>query len=335
MPTTPKQIAVSATDLEQEARQVEAEAQRAMSELAQPATPQTATQTPPSGGLGITGDSPNNSVLASQYETEINRLKAHSQEMELKVQQAEAALQQFQQQLSSQQPNHPSVGAQQELVDKLRQQQAQSDAYRQELEQKLSTGGSQDHLHAEYAPLPQVTPVISEQPTPTPAPAPAAAPTEPVAPAAPTVSPTTPPASVVPQDAGGELDLQAKMAAAGVGGTEPAVSAPTTSASTATDAAAPQQKTVALTNQPNIINGSVVDAQGQLIPGVVVVVKNAQGESKRALKTNKLGQFVVTTPLSNGTYSVEVDKKGLSFDIMKVELTGSVLQPILIKSKSG
>ena len=162
------------------------------------------------------------------------------------------------------------------------------------------------------------------------------APTEPVAPATPAAPPTTPPASVASQDAGGELDLQAKMAAAGMGGAEPAVSAPvTTSAAAATDSAAPQQKTVALTNQPNIINGSVVDAQGQLVPGVVVVVKNAQGESKRALKTNKLGQFVVTTPLSNGTYSVEVDKKGLSFDIMKVELTGSVLQPILIKYKSG
>ena len=222
------------------------------------------------------------------------------------------------------------MGAQQELVDKLRQQQAQSDAHRQELEQKLSSSTSQTHLHAEYAPLPQVTPVISEPPAPMPAP------TEPVAPATPAAPPTTPPASVASQDAGGELDLQAKMAAAGMGGAEPAVSAPvTTSAAAATDSAAPQQKTVALTNQPNIINGSVVDAQGQLVPGVVVVVKNAQGESKRALKTNKLGQFVVTTPLSNGTYSVEVDKKGLSFDIMKVELTGSVLQPILIKSKSG
>ena len=99
----------------------------------------------------------------------------------------------------------------------------------------------------------------------------------------------------------------------------------------------PTQSTsnVTLTTEPNIINGVVTDQQGQFIPGVIVVVKNAQGESKRALKTNKLGQFVVTTPLANGTYTVEVDKKGLTFDIMKVDLTGEVLAPITIKSKQA
>jgi hypothetical protein len=149
----------------------------------------------------------------------------------------------------------------------------------------------------------------------------------------PSLSFNQPPTPSIEPQAAGELDLQAKMAAAGVASEPAAASEPVAAAATAMAAA--QQKTVALTSQPNIINGSVVDAQGQLVPGVIVVVKNAQGESKRALKTNKLGQFVVTTPLANGTYSVEVDKKGLSFDIMKVELSGAILPPIIIKSKSG
>ncbi len=93
-------------------------------------------------------------------------------------------------------------------------------------------------------------------------------------------------------------------------------------------------KQLILTSEPNIINGRVIDAQDQSVPGVIIVVKNEQGEAKRALKTNKLGQFIVTTPLSNGTYTVEVDKKGFNFDIIQVQLTGMVLPAIDIHAKN-
>lgn len=317
--------------LEQEAQRIEAEAKQAMAEL-----PQTAPNPP---AISTPSTAPQSQVNSTQYETEINRLKAHSLEMEQKAQQAEQALQQLQQQMANQpQSGHPAIGAQQELVNQFRQQQSQSDAYRQELEQKKATEASQPHLHAEYAPLPQVSPVISEQP-------PAPTTSQPEANPQPTpqlqdatpppAEPSTPAPSMQQPQESGALDLQAKMAAAGVGAAEQVATSSSTPGTTQADSTATQQKTVALTNQPNIINGMVVDAQGQFIPGVIVVVKNAQGESKRALKTNKLGQFVVTTPLANGSYSVEVDKKGLSFDIIKVELTGTVLPPTVIKSKSS
>lgn len=79
---------------------------------------------------------------------------------------------------------------------------------------------------------------------------------------------------------------------------------------------------------PNVINGFVKDSRGRLLEGVVVIVKDDQNEPVRALRTNKLGQFVITTPLPNGRYTVEVTKAGLKFDIITVDILGNVLAPI-------
>ena len=218
---------------------------------------------------------------------------------------------------------------------------SQSQAFAQELSQKLESTQGNEHEHVDYQPVPQVPPVIAEQTKPQtepPAQAPAAqsAQLPPQPQPAPTPTPTTTQAAASSVD---NQDLQAKMAAAGLAGADntPAQTPTTSSAQVVDPSSVPTQSTsnVTLTTEPNIINGVVTDQQGQFIPGVIVVVKNAQGESKRALKTNKLGQFVVTTPLTNGTYTVEVDKKGLTFDIMKVDLTGEVLAPITIKSKQA
>ncbi len=263
------------SDLEQEARQVEAEAQKGISQLNQPATP------------------------ASQPTTTTTE-------------------------------SIPATNIQQSLAQAAPTTEIKPQPQTQPTVAPPTITNQPANSHPQYLPVPQVAPVIPEQPEPAPALSspPASTPTA----ATPPLKPAAPTSTSELE----ELDLQAKMAAAGVGSTEPAAATnPQPAVNPTNDSSAATQKTVALTNQPNIINGTVVDAQGQLVPGVIVVVKNAQGESKRALKTNKLGQFVVTTPLANGTYSVEVDKKGLSFDIMKVELTGTVLPPISIKSKSG
>lgn len=114
-----------------------------------------------------------------------------------------------------------------------------------------------------------------------------------------------------------------------------ALDAPAAPAAVVVPAVPPSDKTVPLTSHPNVVNGVVLDGTGQFLAGVVVVVKDPSGEPKRALKTNKLGQFVILTPLPNGTYTVEVDKKGLTFDIMQIELTGAVPPPIEIKAKSS
>jgi hypothetical protein len=84
---------------------------------------------------------------------------------------------------------------------------------------------------------------------------------------------------------------------------------------------------------PNTIHGLVDDPDGLAITGAVVLVKNAAGAPVRALRTNKLGQFLASTPLENGTYTIEVEKEGFVFDEVKIKLTGTSLPPVEIKAK--
>lgn len=87
---------------------------------------------------------------------------------------------------------------------------------------------------------------------------------------------------------------------------------------------------------PNVISGIVKSADGKVIDGVLAIIKRENGDPVRALKTNKLGIFTITTPLSNGTYLIEIDKSGqtgLKFAIINVKLDGSIIPPIEIVGK--
>ncbi len=96
--------------------------------------------------------------------------------------------------------------------------------------------------------------------------------------------------------------------------------------------AIPLDQLPTLTTQANTIHGFVFDLDGQFVEGAVVVIKDDSGEAKRALKTNKLGQFLITTPLNNGRYMVEVDKSGLKIEPLAVELTGQPIKPLMINA---
>ncbi len=96
----------------------------------------------------------------------------------------------------------------------------------------------------------------------------------------------------------------------------------------------PKPTQIALTTFPNVINGIIKDNQGNYLEGVVVVIYDKEGLPVRALKTNKLGQFSGSTPLPNGTYTMELEKDNFSFDVLQIELTGQVLPPLMITSKS-
>lgn len=95
----------------------------------------------------------------------------------------------------------------------------------------------------------------------------------------------------------------------------------------------PEQATVALTTFPNVINGIVKDKEENFLEGVVAVIYDKEGLPVRALKTNKLGQFTGSTPLSNGVYTLELEKDNFTFDVLQIELTGEVLPPLLITAK--
>ena len=87
-----------------------------------------------------------------------------------------------------------------------------------------------------------------------------------------------------------------------------------------------------LTTAPNVINGIVRDHQGLILSSVIIVVKDPKGEPVRALKTNKIGQFAISTPLPNGTYIMELESPGYSFDNVEVDVKGEVLPPIEIRA---
>lgn len=84
--------------------------------------------------------------------------------------------------------------------------------------------------------------------------------------------------------------------------------------------------------QPNKIVGMVLTNQGQLLDNAIVEIKNPQGQTVRAVKTNPLGQFFVTTPLRNGTYIIEIDDTRGNFLPQQITLNGSVVAPLEITS---
>ncbi|MBI2022336.1 PrgI family protein [Candidatus Daviesbacteria bacterium] len=91
--------------------------------------------------------------------------------------------------------------------------------------------------------------------------------------------------------------------------------------------------TLTLTSTPNIINGIVTDAMGNYIEGAIVVAHDKQNLPVRALKTNKLGQFIAATPLQNGSYTLITEKEGLLFDVVELTLDDQVLKPVVISAK--
>lgn len=95
----------------------------------------------------------------------------------------------------------------------------------------------------------------------------------------------------------------------------------------------PKQTQVALTTFPNVINGIVNDSAGAYLEGVIAVIRDKEGLPVRALKTNKLGQFTSSTPLPNGTYTLELEKEEFTFDVLQIELSGEVLPPLMITAK--
>jgi hypothetical protein len=87
--------------------------------------------------------------------------------------------------------------------------------------------------------------------------------------------------------------------------------------------------------RPNLIVGMVLDPNKEIIEGAIIEIRNHQGLPVRALKTNKLGQFMIATPLENDIFEIETEKEGYLFDIIKLEVKGEIIEPLEIKAKSA
>jgi hypothetical protein len=91
-----------------------------------------------------------------------------------------------------------------------------------------------------------------------------------------------------------------------------------------------------ITTTPNVVSGIIRERTGNLLVGILVTVKDREDIPVRALKTSKLGQFAASTPLANGTYTLEIeDPKGqFYFDQARVTLNGNIIPPIEIIAKT-
>ena len=84
---------------------------------------------------------------------------------------------------------------------------------------------------------------------------------------------------------------------------------------------------------PNVVVGQVVDATGKIVDGAILEIREAGGPPVRALRTNKVGHFMTVTPLRDGEYEIETEKDGLQFETIKIQATGALIPPILIKAR--
>ena len=86
--------------------------------------------------------------------------------------------------------------------------------------------------------------------------------------------------------------------------------------------------------EPNKLVGMVLSPTNELITNAIVEILKADGTVARAVKTNALGQFFVTTPLESGQYVLVAEKDGLQFEPKQLELNGAIVKPIEIRSLS-
>ena len=86
---------------------------------------------------------------------------------------------------------------------------------------------------------------------------------------------------------------------------------------------------------PNTIVGQALSTQGKIIEGAILEVKDTEGRPLRALKSNKLGHFIVVTPLQNGRYEITTEKDNYEFKPVTFEAIGGIIPPIAIEGKEN
>lgn len=106
------------------------------------------------------------------------------------------------------------------------------------------------------------------------------------------------------------------------------------------DSAVPMQTNINLPfpktpTVPNLVVGMVLDSNGKMIEQSIIEIRDHTGMPVRALRSNKLGQFFVSTPLPSGEYELVVEKDNYTFDTMKLTLSGGVVSPVEVRAKAS
>lgn len=83
---------------------------------------------------------------------------------------------------------------------------------------------------------------------------------------------------------------------------------------------------------PNQIKGIIKDKDGVILTDAVVKILGNNDTVERAVSTNALGQFSITTPLPDGSYDVSIEKKGYQFQPFAIDLNGNIIPSLEIQS---
>ncbi len=91
---------------------------------------------------------------------------------------------------------------------------------------------------------------------------------------------------------------------------------------------------ILVSDTPNIVSGMVKDSRGNVLPNILVEIKDKNGNPVRAFKTNMLGNFASATPLASGTYTITLEdlKKIHTFDSIQITANDQIMLPIEIIS---
>lgn len=85
-------------------------------------------------------------------------------------------------------------------------------------------------------------------------------------------------------------------------------------------------------DKPNKVVGMILSQNNEIITNAIVEIQTINGNIERAVKTNALGQFFITTPLKKGDYNVVVEKEGFIFQPLHLNINDEVLKPLEIRS---
>ena len=85
---------------------------------------------------------------------------------------------------------------------------------------------------------------------------------------------------------------------------------------------------------PNVITGIVKDPRGNVLPNILVEIKDTEENPVRAFKTNNLGLFASATPLQNGTYTIQFEDptSNQKFDVIEIVVNGEIIPPLEVLS---
>lgn len=84
---------------------------------------------------------------------------------------------------------------------------------------------------------------------------------------------------------------------------------------------------------PNVLAGMTLTPEEEILPEAIIEIQDKNSFPVRALRSNKLGQFFIATPLPRGEYQIEVEHPNYKFAIMRIKLNNKIIPPLKIKAK--